>query len=180
VVDNTAQGAWFAGAGTKNVQITGGFFAQNTSGIVFDAVSTDGASVNGAKCGAWGSFTANSVYGIQILAGTANNFTIANCDLRGNTTAAIGDGSTGTGRLKVNNKGYNPQAAVAITVTASPFTYTTGDSPESVTISGGVVTQVALGALVLFAASPCTVDLPAQTAVTVTYTGAPTMRSVPQ
>jgi hypothetical protein len=81
------------------------------------------ALVNGSKCGPWGAVSGNNIYGVQILAGTANNFSIVNCDLRGNTVGSIGDASSGTtARLKINNKGYNPQPAVAITVGASPFT----------------------------------------------------------
>lgn len=120
---NAAQGVWLSGSGTQNVQITGGFYAGNASGIVFDAAATGGALVSGSKCGPWGAVGGNNTYGVQMLAGTANNFSIVNRDLRGNTVGSIGDASSGTtARLKINNKGYNPQPAVAITVGASPFT----------------------------------------------------------
>lgn len=172
---NTLQGVVLGGSGTKNVQITGGFYAGNTTGILADAVSTDGMSINGAKVGPWGSVAGNSANGIQILAGTANNFTIANCDLRGNTGSGLVDGSSGTGRLKVNNKGYNPIGTVGITVTASPFTYTAGDTPEIVYINGGTVSLVAVQGASVFQQTNCSVRLSPGSAAVVTYTVAPGM-----
>lgn len=158
---NNAQGAYFAGAGTQNVQINGGFYAGNgQAGIVFDAAATTGASVTGAKSGPWGSIGGNATFGIQILSGTANNFTISGCDLRGNTTSAIGDSSTGTtGRLKVNNKGYNPIGIAVPTYPGTGATYTVGDTPETLFINDGTVGLVKINGTAVFQASPCTLGL---------------------
>lgn len=63
----------------------------------------------------------------------------------------------------------------AISVTASPFTYTAGNQYETVYITGGTVSVVAVAGTTVFAASPCTVRLAPGKAVVVTYSGAPTM-----
>lgn len=62
-----------------------------------------------------------------------------------------------------------------ITVTASPFTYTAGSQYETVYISGGTVSNVAVNGTNVFAATGCTVRLAPGKAVVVTYTVAPTM-----
>lgn len=84
---------------------------------------------------------------------------------------------TGTAR---NNRGFNPQGVAAITVTASPFTYTNNDGvDEMVSIDGGTITTVAKNAITLYSfggtAARCAVFLKPGEAVTVTYTGAPSM-----
>jgi hypothetical protein len=177
---NNQQGINISGANVKNVEITAGNYAGNSSaGIGIDALSTNGLLINGAHCGPWGSISGGTTFGIVIRSGTASNFTIANCDLRGNTSGSISDASTGTGRLKVNNKGYNPQPTVAISVTGSPFTYTAGDAPETVTISGGTVSAVTQNSLTMFTSTNCTVNLPSGTSVVVSYGSTPTMNTVP-
>jgi len=95
-------------------------------------------------------------------------------------TTAIG-GTIPAGSIIRRNPGYNPQGVVAITVTASPFTYTAGPTPEYVTIDGGTVTTVAKNAITLYsfggAAARCGVWLEPAETVTVTYTVAPTMNA---
>lgn len=175
---NNAQGVWFSGSNTQNVQITAGFYAGNgAAGIVFDAAATTGMSVNGAHCGPWGSVSGNGTYGVQILSGTANNFTIANCDLRGNTTAAIGDASTGTGRLKVNNKGYNPIGTASVSYPGTGTAYTAGDTPETIFMTGGTVTVISVnGTSVMTGAnvSPAVVPLNPGETLTCTSSSNPT------
>src|SRR6266566_73961 len=95
-------------------------------------------------------------------------------------TTAIG-GTIPAGSIIRRNPGYNPQGVVAITVTASPFTYTAGPTPEYVTIDGGTVTTVAKNAITLYsfggAAARCGVWLEPAETFTVTYTVAPTMNA---
>lgn len=73
--------------------------------------------------------------------------------------------------------GFNPQGVAAITVTASPFTYTAGPTPEYVTIDGGTITTVVKNAITLYSfggtAARCGVWLEPGEAVTITYTVAP-------
>ncbi len=74
-----------------------------------------------------------------------------------------------------NNLGYNPVGPSAITVGASPFTYTAGVTPETVYIQGGTVSNITIGGTSVAVASPSQVQLPSGVAVVVTYTGTPTM-----
>jgi hypothetical protein len=78
------------------------------------------------------------------------------------------------------NRTYDPLGVAAITVTASPFTYTNNDSvSEYVTVDGGTVTTVVKNAIALYsfggAAARCGIWLEPGEAVTITYTVAPTM-----
>lgn len=98
-------------------------------------------------------------------------------DLSVNVTTPV-TGSSIAGMVFENNPGFNPQGINAITVTASPFTYTNADRVrEAVYIFGGTVSQVAKNSVNLFTATNCTVWLEPEEAVTVTYSVAPTMKA---
>lgn len=131
------------------------------------STTVSGATVN------WGSATQR--YGISI-AGTTNttNITIEGNDLYGNATSSFNTGAISTLVVR-NNTGYNPIGQSSITVTASPFTYTAGNSPEDVFINGGTVSAIAKGGTTLASSSPAMVHLEPNQSVTVTYTVAPTM-----
>ena len=73
-------------------------------------------------------------------------------------------------------KGFNPQGVAAISVTASPFTYTNNDGvPEAVYINnvgGGTVTDISKNAISISPSAPFTVWLEPGEACITTYTGA--------
>lgn len=96
-------------------------------------------------------------------------------DFRDNKTRGITLSGTLTSVDVRNNAGYNPIGTSAITVTASPFTYTAGNSPEDVYISGGTVSSIAKNSSTLFTATDKLVHLEPRQAVVVTYSQAPTM-----
>ncbi len=129
-------------------------------------------TVSGATT-TWG--TANQRYGIGI-AGTTNNnnIRILHNDLYGNKTAQFNTGAISTLEVR-GNAGYNPIGQASISVTASPFTYTAGNSPEDVFINGGTVSSIVKGSTTLASASPSVVHLEPNQAVVVTYSSAPTM-----
>jgi hypothetical protein len=91
-------------------------------------------------------------------------------------TTPIG-GTLPSGTIIRRNPGYNPQGVAAITVTASPFTYTAGATPENVSISGGTVSIIAKNSITLFATTNQDVWLEPGESVTVTYSAAPTMNT---
>jgi len=97
---------------------------------------------------------------------------VFNCKFSGANGVNTFNGTPAAAR---SNPGYNPQGAAAITVTASPFTYTAGGTPETVYISGGTVSAVAKNSITLFTTTNCNVNLEPGEAVTVTYSVAPTM-----
>ena len=107
--------------------------------------------------------------GIDIVSGTG--ILIHNNQFGGNS-ANISNSGTAT---IFNNPGYNPVGAFGITVTASPFTYTAGSSPETVYIYSGTVSLVTVGGATACASSPCSVQLDPAKSVIVTYSVAPSM-----
>lgn len=171
---NGAHGFALSGTPTKT-KINGGKIAGNSfAGILINGGVGDFDILN-ATIGPVAGITGNGTWGIQILAGTSNNFLIANNTLTGNTSGTISDASTGTNRKKIDNRGYNPIGTSGITVTASPFTYTAGDTPETIYINQGTVSLVTVQGVGVFQSSNVCVDLEPGAAVVVTYTVAPGM-----
>ena len=80
----------------------------------------------------------------------------------------------GTSTVIRNNRGYNPVGISAITVGASPFTYTAGASPETVYVSGGTITSITKGGN-NFGLTSGAFNLEPYESIIVTYTVAPTM-----
>lgn len=113
--------------------------------------------------------------GLTIAAGGTLSGTIVKDNLMdaGATSPLIADG--GTSSIIEGNPGYNPQGPASITVTASPFTYTAGSSPEMVYITGGTVSLIVKSGTTLFTSTEKSVRLEANQAVVVTYSSAPTM-----
>lgn len=114
-------------------------------------------------------------YGIYLAAVASDYLDIHNADVRGNLTGGLANGSTGTHNTIVANGGYNPVGQSAITVGASPFTYTTGSSPETIYVRGGTVSNISVGSTQVAAASPAQLALGPNQAITVTYSALPTM-----
>lgn len=79
--------------GPINVRINGGSGGQN-GGAGAKFLGTDFA-VHNARFGTVGAFAANGTYGVDIAAAACDNFDVSNNDLRGNTTAAYRNLSTG-------------------------------------------------------------------------------------
>ncbi len=112
-------------------------------------------------------------YAVQMDGGGNNNLVATNILLAGLTGTV---NPAGANSVVANNIGYNPQGVAAITVTASPFTYTNNDSvPETVYISGGTVSAVAKNSITVYATTNVGVFLMPGEAVTVTYSSVPTM-----
>jgi hypothetical protein len=117
-------------------------------------------------------------WGIIVDGGTSNNYSIIGNDVRGNN-GTLSDGGTGTTKIVKDNLPYNPIAQTAITVTASPFTFTnkTG-GPLVVYVQGGTTSAATTVNGQTVAASGATnfaATVPHGLAMIVTYTGAPTM-----
>jgi hypothetical protein len=91
------------------------------------------------------------------------------------TTGGVVVTTPTTGITIRNLAGWNPVGPAAITVTASPMTYTAGNSGEHVYINGGTVSSVTRAGVTVATASPARVFVPANQSVVVTYSVAPTM-----
>jgi hypothetical protein len=131
---NGADGLLVADVGATNVRVNGGSYAQNVgAGCSFSANVTD-FSVLGARLGATDGLTGNA-YGVFVAAGTGANFTIANNDVRGNTTAGISDSATGGGKVIVANNGFGYGSA-----TYNPPSLADGaGATTTVTVTGAVL-----------------------------------------
>lgn len=119
-------------------------------------------------------------YGItytNYIAGS-NNRIIGN-SFYGNSTAQIhADFYTHAGLLDYevrNNNGVNPIGPVAISVGASPFTYTAHAAPETVYLYGGTVSSITRGGVQIASSSNCSVHLEPHQSLIVTYSVAPSM-----
>ena len=146
-----------------------------------------GIIIGPSTAGGAGVIEGNDIFlfsnGIWLQAGALNTLVIGNT-LEGNTTAIA---NSGTNSKIVYNQGYNPVGPSAITVGASPFTYTAGASPETVYIWAGTVSFVAFdkngggllaGACGTTSGGTCTINLGPYEQTKVTYTGVPNMNKM--
>jgi len=135
-----------------------------------------GVRVVNNRCGDF-IFPLRSKQAYGIAADSATDFlVVTGNDLRGNGMSPINDALLGTNCTIARNLGVRVGGVSAISMRASPFSYTDDDGvPEAVYITGGMVSAVAKNGVTVFTASPCTVYLEPGEAVTVTYSVAPTM-----
>lgn len=118
--------------------------------------------------------------------GIATTGTPADINIQNNDFTSLGGGVPISGNFGArsqitNNRGDTVRgAASAITVTASPFTYTAGPRPEFVNITGGTVSSIVINGVTVASATNQAISLPPNTAVTVTYSSTPTMIKTPQ
>lgn len=131
--------------------------------------------ISGNRCYDNGA-TKKQSYGLYINSGvTFTDAQIFGNDFRNNLTGAVNLLNTFTTSEVRNNAGYNPQGPAAITVTASPFTYTAGPAPEVVYIDSGTVSSVVKNSVTLRTSTGAAVSLASNESVVVTYSVAPTM-----
>lgn len=115
--------------------------------------------------------------GVGVLVGAnSTNVTITDNDLVGNATGPITVGSGVTGVIR-DNRGLAPSMTTP-TVGASPYTYTAGPQYESVYVSGGTVSGIAVAGQTVFTSTDKVVLLSPGQSVVVTYSSAPTVRAV--
>lgn len=115
-------------------------------------------------------------YGIYIDAGVSARYLVKDNNLAGNATGAMVDGGTGALSRVADNIGYNPIGLFTIAVGASPFSYFSGNTRETVYITGGTVTAVQSGATVLFTGSEKAIAMEPGESVIIYYSSAPTMQ----
>jgi hypothetical protein len=143
-------------AGAGNIRVHGGTYAQSAPLPGSAPANTQG-------------------YGILIQAGAGDNIMIESAVVTPNIAGGISNGATGTSNVIRGNLGYNPIGQSSISVGSSPYTYTAGASPETVYIRGGTVSDVKVGGTTVATASPVSLTLYPNQAITVTYSVLPTM-----
>lgn len=97
--------------------------------------------------------------------------------MRGNTTGGISVGATQTNLIITDCPGYSDAAAAAVTVTASPFTWTntTGTTVQA-RITAGTVSAVTVGGDQVAAATNTSVLVPNGAALVITHSSTPTFK----
>jgi len=98
-----------------DIRIVGGAFNQNEQGIAV-AADVDEFSIVGAQAGAGFGVNGNSNWGIIVAAGTSDNYTITNNDVRGNTSGGISDGGSGTTKIIRDNLGHATETSGTATI----------------------------------------------------------------
>lgn len=168
IVINGADGVNVASSKWSDISITAGCMGQNLVGIA-TVFGVNGVTVGGGqKIGTCGGLTANGT-GIAIgTGGSSSNWQIQGVNFTGSTTVLTGlAGLTGS-RIE-GNINYNPVGESSISVTASPFTYTAGPSPETDVIASGSITSVTQGGVTICTVTPCQVQQGPNESIIVTY-----------
>lgn len=117
-------------------------------------------------------------YLVQIESGTTKIDVTENS---GQTAVAIINDLSGSTPIKVinNNGGYNPRPQATITLTGSPYTHTnTSGAPQLVSIVGGTFSAVTVDGLTLTTVANMLVPVPPGVNLVLTYTVAPTVKTL--
>ncbi len=101
-VDNGDSGLICAGPNVKNWSVTGGTSCGNTSYGIRAASATVKFTITGHRSGDMATRGPNGI-GINVDTGAANEYVIANNNLRGNTTSGLFDGGTGVNKVIASN-----------------------------------------------------------------------------
>lgn len=183
--DNNAHGMLCfsnnSGAPNNNINILGGLYYNNGKTTTGDGIriggsgsgTMDNCTVQGVTCFD-NQGTKTQRYGLSVT-GTVTNTQLLNSNVLNNNTGTVLLATAYSSLIIRNIVGYNPVGQSAITVTASPFTYTNGNSPADVFINGGTVSAIVKGSTTLASASPAVVHLEPNQSVVVTYSSIPTM-----
>lgn len=155
---------------TQNSATTSG----HAIGLVIAGTGTN-VQVHGGTYGTMYGGANSQAYGI-LYEGYGDYHSIIAANVRNNVTGGLSLAtSPGTHSVIKDNIGYNPVGQFTITVGASPFTYKTGSSPETVYISGGTVQGVNIGSTQVAWATNVSLALGPNQTITVIYTVTPTM-----
>lgn len=131
IYNNGSYGAKAAGS-AKNVHFLGGESAGNTGSGVYVGGTVDTFSVIGMRLGPFADYGANSTYGLE-LAGSVDHGRVGLNDLRGNTSGAVLNGTSGTDVNIRDNLGWtteNGGAAVILSgTTAIAVTHNLSSTP---------------------------------------------------
>lgn len=174
--DNGDSGLLVNGAGVKNWNVTGGYSSGSGDAGIRAAGGTSDFSITGHRAGPVAGRGANN-YGIEVNIGASDRYIIAGNNVEGNNTSNLFDGGTGADARVVDNLGSSGAAAPsAVTVGASPYTYTAAHTPEVLYITGGTVSDIKQDGVTIASATGTTVMLRPNGSCTVTYSSTPTIK----
>jgi len=163
--------------GAKDVVINNPSIWRNnqsvTSCSAVNIETGDNIAVIGGRCGkpSWDSYTERQQYGILNTAGT--NVRATGVDLRGNAL------SSSAGAVYFSQcPGSTIIAPSTPSVGASPWEYTAGATPEAISVNGGIVSQISIQGVPLFTQTNQLFILQPNQSAVITYSSAPTVRSL--
>lgn len=160
--------------GVGNIMVDNLVCGAHSTGVAFDGVS--GGHIKGGCIGPHGLYGGNTT-GVVLTGTTDNVFVGAGVKLTGNTTPLTYSASGSNNKIE-GAIGYPATGAIAITVGASPFTYTAGPTPEAIYVNAGTVSLIAVNGVGMLQSSGHAVPLAPNHSMTVTYSSAPTMVKV--
>lgn len=189
---------WFSNNSSTGLVIKSSVNSGTINGNQFYSAQSESIEIGGTFLTMAGNFISGGGAGIYVKA-TATNLLIsgniiANCtaaidltenptgititgnDLSGNGSFTVKDATVPNARYIANNRALNPVGAVNVPVTASPMTYTSGSSPETLSVYGGTGISVTIGGVTFMsAATQATFKLGPQKAAVIAYSGSPSM-----
>jgi hypothetical protein len=154
--------------------VTAGSFAGISLGTGVSRVRIRGGAIGGT-CG--GRTTTQTV-GVTLFSNNTN-IVVAGVDLSQGNTSPISTGAGVSARIE-GNPGYNPLGPQGVGATASPMTYTAGNTAESVCLTGGTVSGVTVGGVTVASATNACTALGPHQAMVITYSAAPTITALRQ
>jgi hypothetical protein len=166
----TGTGIGVDATGVANIKVKNCAIGSHATAISFANVG--GGQIHGNVIGPNGLYGANTV-GIS-LSGTTDRVSVIGNNLATNTTP-VSYTATGGNNVIEGNTAYPPLGGSAITVGASPFTYTSGPHPETVTINAGTVSLITLGGVGILQSSGHAIPMAPNQTLTITYSAAPSM-----
>ena len=170
-----------AAAMRTGIKLSGGKFTCSGNSCANTAGDTN--QVNGihlstllASIVAGNNCDANTGNGIHFLSGAGVG--ISDNNLLNNGVALLNAAGDNTSRV-TGNLGFNPQPADTVAIGTSPWTYTAGNTPETIYWRGGTVSVVAIDGLTIATAStgaafPSTIELGPNESMTLTFSVVPT------
>lgn len=137
-VGNFLRGLYIGDSGVKNVTVTGGDSAGNTTAGIYAAAGVTYFTITGHRAGNVSARGANG-YGIFVASGASDFYEISGNNVFGNTTAGISDSGTGSNKLIQGNAGYNAAAPTIQKFTSGSGTCTIAAGVQwfSVEMCGG-------------------------------------------
>jgi len=170
---NSGAGVNVGGVNVSQLSFIGGNVSGNAYGFYFNNGIPD-VRISDMDIGAYDDFSGNATSGITFAGSGYTKVRITDNKIVGNGTSIQNENLLGSGSVVARNEGASGSTA-AITVGASPFTYTAASRPETVYVRGGTVSSVTVEGVQVHAQSNVSFQLRPGASAVVTYSAAPTM-----
>jgi hypothetical protein len=181
-LQNGTHGYYVHGSTVNDARLMGCDASNNSqnASVTYDGIrvedNTSHVRISNSRSGDYVFTLANKQrYGLSIGSTSTDHINASDNDFIGNTTAAVGNFSTGTNVVLHHNNGYNPRGSItAPSVPATTVAQVNNKGFDmTVHVTGGTVTAVAVGG-VATGLTAGAFRVPAGQSITLTYSVAPT------